>query len=185
MVVTCSNQTDRFTSAVIWTPDYYKGANLALKHLLNGFTISPLISISSGLPYTPLIQGNAPSQTVNGVAFVAVTGGSGVLADGGTNRPPFFGLNSFQIPRTADVDLRVQKSFNIRENWKISLVGDAFNLFNHNNVTAVNTQMFAISGKTLQFQDGQTGRSLFGSPTASSNSLIAQRQIQVGIKLDF
>jgi hypothetical protein len=39
--------------------------------------------------------------------------------------------------------------------------------------------MFTISGNTLVFNPK------FGVPTNSSNSLIAQRQIQVGIRLNF
>ncbi len=172
---------DRFASGLIWTPDYYKGDKSVLKYLLTGYTISPVVSIASGAPYTPTISGNAP----NPAGFSAITGGTGVLAVGGTNRPPFLGPNSFQMPGYRDVDLRLQKSFHIWETWKLSLIGDAFNLFNHNNVTSVNTQMFSISGSSLVFQDGLSGRSLFGNPTASSNTLTAQRQIQVGIKLDF
>jgi hypothetical protein len=92
---------------------------------------------------------------------------------------PWLAPNSFQMPRTADVDLRLQKGFTIHESWKLLLSGDAFNLFNHNNVTAVDTQMYTISGASLVFNPH------FGVPTNSSNTLIAQRQIQVGIRLEF
>jgi len=116
-----------------------------------------------------------------------------VLADGGTNRVPWLPPNSFQIPRTSTVDLRLQKQFKIWEGWKLTLVGDAFNLFNHNNVTGVNTTMYTIcapnrfcsslgatpTSPTLAFNPR------FGVPTSSSNTLTFQRQIQVGIKLDF
>ncbi len=100
----------RFTFGGVWTPDFYKGESKPLKHILNGFTISPLLNVSSGAPFTPTIFGNAPSQTINGTPYVAVTGGSGVLAAGGTNRPPFLAPNSFQMPRTAVVDLRLEKA---------------------------------------------------------------------------
>ncbi len=60
-----------------------------------------------------------------------------------------------------------------------------FNALNHNNITAVNTTIYAISGSTLQFQDGLSGRTLFGLPTQSSNSILAQRQIQIGARLNF
>jgi hypothetical protein len=83
------------------------------------------------------------------------------------------------MPRTVNVDLRIAKEFKVWESWKLTLSGDAFNLFNHVNVTGVNTQMFSISGANLNYQ------STFGSTTASSNILTAQRQIQVGIRLDF
>jgi hypothetical protein len=41
------------------------------------------------------------------------------------------------------------------------------------------TQMYTISGANLVFNPH------FGVPTNSSNTLIAQRQIQVGIRLEF
>jgi Carboxypeptidase regulatory-like domain/TonB dependent receptor len=169
----------RFTFAGVWTPDFYKGQNAIVKQLANGFTISPLITISSGVPFTPLLQGNAPTQAVAGVSYVGVTGGSGVLADGGTNRPPFFANNSFQLPRTAIVDLRLEKAFTFWESRRLTFSGDAFNLFNHVNFTSADTQMYSITGKSLVFNPH------FGVPTQSSNSLIGQRQLQVGIRLDF
>jgi hypothetical protein len=165
----------RFSLGAVWTPDIYRGESRLFKELVNGFTISPLINVSSGAPFTPLIQGNAPTQP----GFTAVTGGSGILADGGTNRPPFLQPNSFQMPRTAVVDLRLEKAFTTWERAKFTLTGDAFNLFNHVNYTAVDTQMYTISGTSLVFNPH------FGVPTQSSNSLIAQRQIQVGAKVTF
>src|SRR5215472_6050075 len=196
---------DRFSFGAIWSPDYYHGSSRWLGYLANGFTISPLVIASSGVPITPTVSGNAPSQTVGGVTYVAPNGASGSLADGGSNRVPFLGPNSFQMPRTATVDLRLQKGFNIREAWKLTLSVDAFNLFNHLNVTGVNTQMFSITapaaGTTVHgvscsaavpcmvFQDptitGSASTSLFQAATASSNTLTFQRQIQVGAKLTF
>ena len=169
----------RFIFAAVWSPDYYKGDSAFLKQVVNGFALSPIVTISSGAPFTPLIQGNAPSQTGTGGTFIAVTGGSGVLADGGSNRPPFLPTNAFQMPRTAIVDLRLAKDFAIWEQAKLTLSGDAFNLFNHVNFTAVDTQMYTISGTNLNFNLH------FGVPTQSSNSLIGQRQIQVGAKITF
>lgn len=167
----------------------YKGESRILQQLVNGYTISPLVSASSGAPFTPLISGNAP----NPAGFIGFTGGTGVLADGGTNRVPWLPPNSFQMPRTSDVDLRLQKHFPIWESWKLTLIGDAFNLFNHNNVTGVNATMYTVcapgsfcsalgatpTSPTLAFNPK------FAVPTSSSNTLTFQRQIQVGIRLDF
>jgi len=165
----------RFVFGAVWTPDVYKGESKVLQYLVNGYTLSPLINVSSGAPFTAAISGNAPTQT----GFTAMTGGTGVLADGGTNRVPWLAPNTFQMPRTANVDFRLQKAFTILERWKLTLSGDAFNLFNHNNVTGVDTQMYTISGTNLVFNPH------FGVPTSSSNTLTAQRQIQVGIRLNF
>lgn len=193
---------DRYSFAAIWSPEYYHGQNRWVGYLANGFTISPLVIASSGVPFTPTVSGNAPSESIAGVTYVAPNGAGGALADGGSNRVPFLGPNSFQLPRTATVDLRIEKGFKIRESWKLTLSGDAFNLFNHVNVTGANTQMFSIQSSgtvhgvacsggapCLVFQDpaitGSPSTSLFQAPTASSNTLTFQRQIQVGIKLDF
>jgi len=178
----------RFTFGGVWTPDFYRGDRQAYKQLLNGYTISPLVTVASGAPFTPLIQGNAPTQTVSGVKYVTVTGGSGVLGDGGTNRPPFFENNSFQMPRTAILDLRLEKSFNFLERLKLTLTGDAFNALNHVNYTAVDTQMYTIVTSGAPCAAASPCLSFnphFGVPTQSSNSLIGQRQIQVGVRLDF
>lgn len=192
----------RFNFAAIWTPNYYHGDLHWLGYVVNGFTLSPLVTVSTGAPFTPTVSGSAPSQTINGETFSAPAGAAGALADGGTSRVPFFGVNSFQMPRTWNVDFRLAKEIKLHESWKLTLSGDAFNLFNRVNVTSVNAQMFAIQSSgaahgvpcssvapCFVFQDpaitGSSSTSPFQIPTASSNILTAQRQIQVGIKLDF
>src|ERR1700730_16368700 len=174
---------ERFAFGAVWTPELYKGSHLILRELINGFTISPLINISSGAPYTGLLSGTAPSVTAGGATVRAIS--SGVLGAGGANRLPNLPPNAFQMPRTANVDLRLEKAFRLREKMSFVLTGDAFNAFNHNNITAVNTTIYGIVGSTLQFQDGTSGRSLFGLPTSSANSILAQRQIQIGARLNF
>ncbi len=173
---------ERFAFGAVWSPEYYKGGSILVKQLLNGFTISPLITVSSGAPFTPLIQGDAPNGT-----------SSGILGAGGTNRPPFLALNSFQQPRTAVVDLRLEKGFHIWEKWKFTITGDAFNLFNHTNITGVDTQIYTVCPANMRCSvTGLTPivnqlvfHPTFGAPTAAQNSLIGPRQIQIGARLDF
>ena len=178
----------RFNFAAIWSPNYYHGDQRWVGYLANGFTFSPLVVVSTGVPFTPTLTGSAPSQTfASGEIFTAPGGASGSLGVGGTTRVPFLGANSFQMPKTWNVDFRLAKEFKVWESWKLQLSGDAFNIFNHPDVTAVSTQMFSISTpagapvgtSNLVFQSN------FGKPTATSNTLLAQRQIQVGIRLAF
>src|SRR5258708_3920503 len=68
----------------------------------------------------------------------------GVLAEGGTNGGRWLAPNPFQMPRTANADLRLKKAFILHESWKLTLRGDAFNLFTHNNTTAVNATMYTV-----------------------------------------
>jgi hypothetical protein len=181
---------ERFAFGAVWTPDLYKGGRILLKELVNGFTISPLINISSGAPYNGLLSGTAPALDANGKSCKAGTAGcfsaisSGIFGAGGSNRLPNIAPNSYQMPRTANLDLRLEKGFRISEKTDFTLTVDAFNALNRTNFTAVNTLAYAISGTTLQFQDGKVG-TLFGLPTQSSNSILAQRQIQIGARLNF
>jgi hypothetical protein len=173
---------ERFNVGAVWTPDLYKGSHVILKELANGFTISPLIAISAGAPYTALLQGNAPG----GVS-------SGVLGAGGTNRLPGVQSNAFQMPRTANVDLRLEKAFRLTEHRAFTLTADAFNALNHTNFTSVDTQIYTICAANAKCSATgltPTANQLvfnnhFGVPTGSFNSLLAQRQIQIGARLDF
>jgi Carboxypeptidase regulatory-like domain/TonB dependent receptor len=173
---------ERFSLGAVWTPDLYKGSHLILKELVNGFTISPLIAVSSGAPYTAMLQGNAPG----GVS-------SGILGAGGTNRLSGVAPNAFQMPRTANVDLRLEKAFRLTERRAFTLTADAFNAFNHTNFTAVDNQIYTICAANAKCSaTGLTPtvnqlvfNNHFGVPTQSSNSLLAQRQIQIGARLDF
>lgn len=191
-----------FGFAAFWEPNPYKGDSRWMKELVNGFEISPLVSASSGAPFTPFLTGTAGNCEVNssgvcvappkvpdgGTIFSAIS--SGILGAGGSNRLPFQIPNAFQMPRIVDVDLRIGKSFKIRENIKFTLIADAFNLFNHLNVTALDTQFYSISGNPKGSATASTlnFHSRFGAPTSSSNTLfpqLGQRQIQIGAKLDF
>jgi outer membrane receptor protein involved in Fe transport len=166
-----------FGSTLVWQPNYFAQGGTFVKTALDGWTIAPIVSVSSGAPYTGTVSGNAP------VASGVVRTSTGILGAGGTSRPPFIARNAFQMPRFVDVDLRIAKKFKLYESWNFELFGEAFNLFNHVNATSVGTRIYSIGGTaaapTLAF-DPQ-----FGAVTSSSNSLSAQRQIQIGARLTF
>ncbi|HXA50683.1 MAG TPA: hypothetical protein VNV86_10285 [Candidatus Acidoferrum sp.] len=42
--------------------------------------------------------------------------------------------------------MRISREFPIRERLKLSLLGEAFNVFNHTNVYTVNTQQYTYTG---------------------------------------
>jgi len=102
------------------------------------------------------------------------------------------GRNSFRQATTADVDMRLQKDLPVTERFNLELLGEAFNLFNHMNVTSVNSTAYSIgSTGTLTYQAfnpgaGKSNQSGFGAITnADSTFVYSQREIQLGLKLDF
>ncbi len=166
-----------FGSTLVWQPNYFAQKGALLRNALGGWTIAPIVMVSSGAPYTATVSGNAP------VAATFVRVSTGILGAGGTGRLPGIARNGFQMPRTVNVDLRLAKKFNLYESWKFELFGEAFNLFNHVNATSVGTRNYSIGGTAAA--PTLVADSQFGLVQSSSNSLLAQRQIQIGARLTF
>jgi len=165
----------RFVASAIWQPPYFDRRGTLMKQLLGGFTISPIITAASGAPHTGFISGNPPS----GISRIQ----TGILGAGGTNRPPWIPRNAFQMPKTVNIDLRIAKRFPVYERVDFEVFGQAFNLFNHVNVTSVGTTLYSLGGTaakpTLTYQTN------FQVPTNSSSFFSNPRQIEIGARLTF
>ena len=159
----------RFSFSTVYQP---KSSNV----WLDNFTIAPIIAISSGAPFTALVSGNAPQA--NRVL-------TGVLGVGGTNRLPSVDRNSFRLPSTASVDLRVSRAFPIGRS-KIEGIFEAFNLFNRINYTSANTTFYTIGGTaaapTLTYNSAT-----FNTMTNANNGTFSPRprEIQLGVRYTF
>lgn len=164
----------RFGTGLVWQPNYFHHRGRFLHTALDGFTIAPIVGVSSGAPYTATVSGNAP------VAATFVRVSTGILGAGGSSRLPGIPRNGFQMPRTANVDLRIAKKFNFYESTALEIFGEAFNLFNHVNATSVGTRNFLIGGTAAA--PTLTSDAQFGLVTSSSNNIGAQRQIQIGAR---
>ena len=77
--------------------------------------------------------------------------------------------------------MRVGKEFTFRERYHLQLFGQAFNVANHQNVSAVSTTAYTLSGSTATYQ------STFGQVTKTNNSgfSYAPRQIELSMRLLF
>ena len=77
------------------------------------------------------------------------------------------------------------------QRFNLELVAEGFNLLNYVNVTGINSTAYSISGSTLKSAPfvnggGVSAQSGFGAITnADSTFTYSQRQIQLGMKLDF
>lgn len=153
-----------------------------MAYLTNDWELSPSFALQSGLPYNITTSGT-PSGAI----------GPGINGSNGTFRVPGIARNAFSQPKTNVLDLRISKRFAITERAKLELLGESFNLINHQNVTSVNTLGYTLGsnagGNTLTFNTSPTNpqASLFGATTAtnSSNFQFAPRQIQIGARLQF
>jgi len=161
----------RFTlSAILQAPWSVKGWG---GYLVNGWQLSPIVQTQTGLPYSLVTSG---TPNLNGTSGI----GSSINGSGGANRIFELGRNTFRYPGTQVIDISLAKSFAIKERYNLQIIGQAFNLMNHLNVTGIQNTGYIISGNTLTYN------SPFGNiNNANSNFAYSTRQVQIGAKFSF
>jgi hypothetical protein len=137
--------------------------------LIDGWSIAPIFQYYTGLPYDGLVTNNLSNSTAGGL------NGS----NSSSNRLPLLERNVFTAPSVKNFDLRLSRRFYIKEGFNVEVLGEAFNLFNSTQFTGVNTTMYSLTGTTLNFQ------SAFGSLAEAGGTLYRERQVQIGLRLQF
>jgi len=183
--------------------------------LANNWMLSGVGQFRSGLPYTMRTSGSLPEEfdADSGAAIAGL--GPGMNGSGGDNRVYGFGSdghsysigrNTYRYPATWKADLRLGRRFDLGKMRQLELLAESFNLFNHQNVTELETTGYTIqSGSppttlgapgtlpTLNFLTGlkvnaTTGlsSSAFGQPlNVNATNFYRERQIQLGLRLRF
>ncbi len=125
-------------------------------------------------------------DTVNRIETLSGLGAS-INGSGGDNRIAEIGRNTFRYPAVTNVDLRAAKTFKFGERADLELIGEAFNLLNHQNVTNIDTTGYLIDGASSpETLPRLTYQTKFGSITNSnSTALYRERQIQLAVRLTF
>src|ERR1019366_3071340 len=92
-----------------------------------------------GRPYTMRGSGSLPEE-FNATSGAAIVGlGPGMNGSGGDNRVYGIGRNTFRYPAAWKADLRLARRFNLGHMRQLELLAESFNLFNHQNVTELET----------------------------------------------
>jgi hypothetical protein len=182
------NVPNRFVvSMVVNSPWHVKGP---LGYLANGWQMAPIFQAQNGLPYSVGTSGTAPG---------VLASGGGINGSYGTSRIGLLARDIYNMPGTQNLDWRITKTITLKEKYSLDLMGEAFNLFNHYNVTGVGTTGYTVSKSgTISDTNGATqncssatpclsyNASSFGIPTtANSNFAYSTRQIQIGLKFKF
>jgi hypothetical protein len=181
----------------------------------SGWMLSGVGQFRSGLPYTMRTSGSLPEEfdASTGAAIAGL--GPGMNGSAGDNR--VYGLgsdghsynigrNTYRYPATWKADMRLGRRFDLGKMRELELLAESFNLFNHQNVTELETTGYTIqSGSppttldapgtppTLNFLTGlkvnaTTGLSAaaFGQPlNVNATNFYRERQIQFGLRLRF
>jgi hypothetical protein len=169
--------------------------------IANGWTVSVVGQFRSGLPYTMRTSGSLAEEIdqATGAAIVAL--GPGMNGSGGDNRVYGVGRNTFRYPATWKADLRAGKKFDLGRMRELELLVESFNLFNHQNVTEIETTGYSINSgtatslPTLNFLNsfttqpplsGLIPKAAFGQPlNINATNSYRERQIQAGVRMRF
>jgi outer membrane receptor protein involved in Fe transport len=167
-----NDQRHRFVLSGVWQLNHVRSLPSVERAILGGWQIGGILTAQTGQPYSGLVNFDLNND--------------GNFA---TDRTPGLGRNTFYLPRTVSLDLRLMRSLPLGERLKLQILGEGFNLLNHANVTDVNRTQFAvidspsicgIAGiRCLVPQN--TGIDAFGTPAASAGPRI----IQLGAKFVF
>jgi hypothetical protein len=163
------------------------GSNAFLQRVLEGWSLSPIVNLQTGSPFSPIIAVTDTSSLETLDRPNVVPGASLSVPNPSTAlwfntaafvRPPAgtfgnAGRNILTAPGFQDVDFAISKNTAIKERVSLQFRAEAFNLFNHPNF-------------------GQPGNSFtaatFGQITATRTTrgdLGSSRQLQLGLKLLF
>ncbi len=171
--------------------------------LANGWMLSGIGQFRSGMPYTMRTSGSLPKEfnQLNGDLIAGL--GPGMNGSAGDNR--IYGVgsdkvvynvgrNTYRYPSTWKADLRLGKQFDLGHLRELQLLAESFNLFNHQNVTELETTGYYIASgsvtgslPTLNFLTGlKANTTAFGQPlNINSTNYYRERQIQFGLRMRF
>jgi len=163
-----------------------EGGRAALRKIANGWELTPILMARTGLPYSLDLSGG----TYLPGGYESLNGSGGALY------LPTVGRNTLRMPATVNVDLRAGRSFRAGERARVLASVEAFNLLNHQNVSSVTQRAYLVgtpvAGVTpLVFQSAAAiaaeglNAQPFGTPTATGTSLARERQVQMGLRIQY
>ena len=182
-----TDQRHVFSMSLNYQPDYFKKSNAVVRGILNGWSISPIIKMRSGLPFTvtngnvdanldgntndrarligdPHIDNPTAARWFNTAAFAQNPAVTGVATEGTAPR------NLLDGPGYKVVDLAISRDFNLSERFKLRFRAEGTNIFNMVNL-------------------GQPGAAVPSGATSTTFGVITSaspmRRMQFGMRLTF
>ncbi len=182
-----TDQRHVFSMSLNYQPDYFKNSHAVVRSILNGWSISPIIKVRSGLPFTVIngnVDANLDGQTndrarligdphidnptaarwFNTAAFAQNPVVNGVATEGNAPR------NLLDGPGYKVVDLAISRDFSFNERFKLRFRAEGTNIFNIVNL-------------------GQPGASVPSGATSATFGVITSaapmRRMQFGLRLTF
>jgi len=171
-----TDQRQRLSVNWLWSPTFTRSTSVFARYLVNGWQLSSITTIGTALPATGTV-------TISGTQFsnTPLLYTSSLNGTGGWNRVPFLPVNSQPIDNEYRVDARLSRSIPITERIKASLLFEAFNVFNTQFNTGINTIAYTASAGVLRpVTSFGTGNASQAFPDGTN-----ARRMQAAFRLDF
>lgn len=169
--------------SLIWNLDYFGKSSRVVRNVINGWELSAIVSLQSGLPFNvtrgsdvnldgnnndrvnvvgnPFLDPNRSRSDVSNAWFNTAAFAAPATGTGGN-----LGRNVMDAPGSRNVDLGLFRNFKIWERVTLQARGEFTNAFNMVNLSAPNGTLSAAAFGTIR--------------TAGS-----MRQVQLGLRLTF
>ncbi|WP_263366981.1 TonB-dependent receptor domain-containing protein [Edaphobacter bradus] len=179
------NFPHKLVASAVWTPRL-RVPELWLQRAGSGWSIAGIFTERSGRPYSYEIFGGT-----------RLSGGrESINGSGGAVYLPTVGRDTLRLPDTANLDLRLSRTVPMTEHVHARAFAEVFNVANHVNYSGIVQRAFLVgtpvAGVTpLIFQDAAAiateglNQQPFGTFTAASAGSSGERQVQVGLRVEF
>jgi outer membrane receptor protein involved in Fe transport len=152
-----------------WDLAYWKQSSGFRRALLDGWSMSWIASLQTGLPYSERVANDLNN-------------------DGNRSNDLVPGRRNVQrLPTAYNIDLRLSKKIPLGSRVKLEIIGEAFNLLNSTNVSARRDTLYNFTNGVLVPQTGLSNPRLdFGADSSAQvNFQDTQRIVQVAGKITF
>jgi hypothetical protein len=179
-----TDQRHRMVANGIFTPKFTHGTSWGDRFLINNWQLSAITTAASAQPITPTVSvgsgapGRLLTSTLNGL--------------GGSTRVPFDSISALDGDQLYRTDARLSKILPFGERFKVTLMFEAFNVFNHHFYAGTApriSQQYTAGSYTL---NGSTVFALvpfstYGAYNTTSSPLegTTARRAQAAIRIEF
>ena len=148
----------RVVAMAVWSPRLSgepavpTAAERALWKLADGWSLAGIFSEASGRGYSYDVFGG--TRLAGGRESINGSGGSVAL--------PTVGRNTLRLPDSANLDVRLSRSFRLSEGLRLRGALEAFNVMNHQNISGVTQRAFLVGTPAPEQWDHRAGGNAAG-----------------------
>jgi hypothetical protein len=139
------NQKNRAVVNWSWQPTVGDSVAPALRWVVNGWQVSGIATVASGLPETPLVL--VTGQQFSGVTMLYTNSFNG---SGGWSRAPFVAVNSLSTGNQYNLDARLTRTLQFTDRVKAIVMVEAFNALNKQYNTGLNTIAYTATSGAIR-----------------------------------